>query len=87
MSSDATLPDRWQDILDFERVRPARAGSKIKAVRDRFGVSPARYYQMLDRLLDDPAALRYDPLLVHRLRRLRETRRRRRVAPRIGRTA
>ena len=43
-----------------------------------------RYHQLLNAGLDDPKALAYDPMLVRRLRRVREARRRRRVAGRLG---
>jgi hypothetical protein len=39
---------------------------------------------VLNRLIDRPEALAYDPMLVRRLRRLRDSRRRRRVAARLG---
>jgi hypothetical protein len=39
-------------------------------------LSPARYYQVLSELLDSVDALAYDPLVVRRLRRLRDRRRR-----------
>jgi uncharacterized protein DUF3263 len=83
----AAQPDaewRWQDILDFERNWWKVSVRKELAVRTRFGVSPARYYQLLNRLIDQPEALEYDPMLVQRLRRLRESRRRRRFARRLG---
>lgn len=75
---------RWQDILDFERDWGKVWARKELAVRARFGISPARYYQLLNRLIDQPEALEHDPMLVQRLRRLRETRRRRRFARRLG---
>jgi hypothetical protein len=83
----AVQPDagwRWQDILEFERNWWKASGRKEPAVRARFGISPARYYQLLNRLIDQPEALEHDPMLVQRLRRLRETRRRRRFARRLG---
>jgi hypothetical protein len=83
----ATQPDaewRWQDILDFERNWWKASVRKEHAVRDRFGISAARYYQLLNRLIDRPEALEHDPMLVQRLRRLREARRRRRFARRLG---
>ena len=52
--------------------------------RERFGFSPARYHQLLHRIVDGPHALEYDPMLVRRLRRIREIRRRRRTADRLG---
>lgn len=41
-------------------------------------MSPARYYQLLNALLDDQRALEHDPVTVNRLRRLREAQRARR---------
>jgi len=76
--------ERWQDILDFERDWWKVAVPKERAVRARFGLSPARYYQLLNRLIDRPEALEYDPMLVQRLRRLREVRRSKRFARRLG---
>jgi hypothetical protein len=72
-------------ILDFERGWWLEPGPKERAIRERLGISPARYQQRLNRLIDRPEALAYDPMLVRRLRRLREERRRRRTAGRLGR--
>jgi hypothetical protein len=73
------LTDRDRAILDFERRWWTEAGPKDTAIRDRFELSGTRYYQLLTELLDDPEALDYDPLLIRRLRRMRERRRRARV--------
>lgn len=73
------LTDRDRAILDFERTWWTEPGPKDAAIRERFELSGTRYYQLLTELLDDPAALEYDPLLVRRLRRMRERRRRARV--------
>jgi len=73
------LTDRDRAILDFERSWWTEAGPKDTAIRERFELSGTRYYQLLTELLDDPAALDHDPLLVRRLRRVRERRRRARV--------
>jgi len=73
------LTDRDKAILDFERSWWTEAGPKDTAIRERFELSGTRYYQLLTDLLDDPDALEYDPLLVRRLRRVRERRRRARV--------
>lgn len=67
-------------MLDFERAWSSRLGAKEAAIRAEFSVSAARYYQMLYALLDSPAALRSDPVLVRRLQRLREARSRARAA-------
>jgi hypothetical protein len=49
-------------------------GAKELAVRTELGLSAARYYQVLNALLDSPEALRADPMLVKRLRRIRDAR-------------
>jgi uncharacterized protein DUF3263 len=69
-----TLSERDRDILEFERQWWKHAGAKERAVRDRFGFSATRYFQVLNTLLDRPEALEHDPMLVQRLRRLREAR-------------
>jgi Protein of unknown function (DUF3263) len=76
--------ERWREVLEFERTWGRSSVAKQAAIRRRFGVSPARYYQALNRLIDRPEAVRYDPVLVRRLRRLREARRSRRVVRRVG---
>lgn len=73
------LGDREREIIDFERDWTRHQGGKQAAVRERFGFSPARYYQLLARVIDDPAAMAYDPLTVRRLQRRREERQRRRA--------
>ena len=78
------LSDRDKAILDFERSWWRLPGPKEVAIRERFDLSATRYYELLSALLESPAALEYDPLVVRRLRRLRDRRRRARVE---GRTA
>jgi hypothetical protein len=67
-------------VLDFERAWASRIGPKDAAIRSEFSIPAARYYQMLYALIDSPAALRSDPLLVRRLQRLRDARSRARAA-------
>ena len=78
------LDERSKELLDFERNWWKWPGSKERAIRERFGLSAARYYQLLNRLVDRQDALAYDPMLVLRLRRLRAARRRKRTARRLG---
>jgi hypothetical protein len=73
------LTERDQAILDFERSWWTEPGPKDTAIRERFELSGTRYYQLLTELLDDDDAMAYDPLLIRRLRRVRERRRRARV--------
>ncbi|HWG28795.1 DUF3263 domain-containing protein [Actinospica sp.] len=68
------LGPRERAVLDFESRRFKNAGRKDQAVRDEFGISPTQYFQILNALLDDPAALAHNPTLVARLRRLRDAR-------------
>ena len=84
-SGDAGMPEgssglsrREHEMLVFERQWWRHAGAKETAIRDRFGLSPTRYYQALNALVDQPAALATDPVLVRRLRRLRAARHRQR---------
>ena len=67
-------------LLDFERAWSNRVGAKEAAILTEFALPAARYYQMLYVLIDSPAALRQDPLLVRRLQRLRDARTRSRAA-------
>ncbi len=76
------LAERGKRILEFERQWWRHAGAKEQAIRDTFDMSTTRYYQLLNGLLDDPAALAHDPMLVKRLRRLRLTRARARTGGR-----
>lgn len=72
--SEPLLGARERAVLDFERRPWKRAGAKDEAIRTEFGISPTNYFQILNALLDDPAALAYNPTLVARLRRRREAR-------------
>ncbi|MCG5441030.1 DUF3263 domain-containing protein [Micromonospora foliorum] len=72
------LTQRERAILAFEQQWWRHAGAKEQAVRDTFGISSTRYYQLLNGLLDNPAALAADPVLISRLRRLRSSRARNR---------
>lgn len=76
------LTERDKAILDFERSWWAGTGPKADAVRQRFELSSTRYYELLREIMDDPEALEYDPLLVRRLKKERDRRRRERYEPR-----
>lgn len=73
------LADRERAMLEFERFWWRHAGSKEQAIRETFGLSATHYYRLLNALLDRPAAVEFDPLVVGRLRRLRASRARRRA--------
>jgi hypothetical protein len=78
------LTARELEMLAFERRWWKYAGSKEQAIRELFDVSDTRYYQLLNTLIDRPEALVHDPMLVKRLRRLRQSRQRARSARRFG---
>ena len=61
-------------VLTFEHDRARHDRTKEAEIRVEFDMSPARYYQVLNRVIDSPAALAYDPQLVTRLQRLRHAR-------------
>lgn len=77
------LTDDDRAILDFERQAWTHAGAKETAIVQTFGVLAARYYMVLNALIDRPEALAYDPLLVKRLLRLRDARARQRSGMRV----
>ncbi|MGZ4104061.1 MAG: DUF3263 domain-containing protein [Actinomycetota bacterium] len=84
LQSAAPLTEREREILSFERTWWKQGGSKERAVRETFDMSATRYYQILNGLIDSPAALAEDPMLVRRLRRQRVARQRQRAARRLG---
>lgn len=72
------LTERDRAVLAVERRSWPGPGAKERVIRERLGMSPTRYYQLLAALIDDALALAHDPVTVNRLRRLRDTRRARR---------
>ncbi len=78
------LTRREHDILAFERQWWKYAGAKEEAIKEMFGLSATRYYQVLNALVDRPESLAVDPMLVKRLRRLRASRQKARAARRLG---
>lgn len=86
MDSPPGLSERDRQILAFENQRWRYPGAKEQAIKETFGLSTTRYYQLLGELIDKPEALAADPALVNRLLRLRETRRSSREARRGGRS-
>ena len=67
-------------ILDFEASWWRYAGAKEAAIKELFELSAARYYQLLNDLIDRDDALAASPMLVKRLRRLRQARMNTRIA-------
>ncbi len=71
-----SLTERDRAILDFERSWWTLDVPKEGLINERFELSVTRYYQLLAELLESPDAFEYDPLVVRRLRRQRDRRRR-----------
>jgi hypothetical protein len=63
-------------LLDFEEKWGQHTGWKEEAIRKELGMTPARFYQLQNRIIDTAEAEQARPILVHRLRRLRDQRRR-----------
>jgi hypothetical protein len=84
ITSLGELSNRDRQIIAFERQWWKYAGAKEQAIRELFDMSATRYYQVLNALIDNPAALEADPMLIKRLNRLRATRQRARSARRLG---
>ncbi|MCR2762525.1 DUF3263 domain-containing protein [Microbacterium sp. zg.B48] len=78
------LSDRDRAILRFEAEWRRHAGAKEEAIRADLNLSPARYYQLLGRLIDTADAQEHDPMLVKRLRRIRDARQQARLARASG---
>ncbi len=70
-----TLSDRDRAVLKFEKQSWRFEGAKQEAIREQLELSPTRFYQLLNGLLDDPEALQAEPVVVRRLRRQRQSRR------------
>lgn len=74
MSVDPQLTDQDFRLLQFEERSPRSPGAKEEAIRAQLRISPVRYYQRLNLLIDAPAAMAAHPVLTARLRRIRDRR-------------
>jgi hypothetical protein len=70
----SSLTELEMRILAFERSLWRSPGAKEREILDAVGITPTRYYQLLNELIDRPDAARFDPALVARLRRRRTAR-------------
>ena len=61
-------------MLEFERAWWRHAGVKESSIKELFNLTPPAYYQLLNNLIDRDDAVLTAPMLVKRLRRLREAR-------------
>lgn len=65
-------------LIEFERTWWADDQPKDAAIADQFSLTTAEYYEQLHALIDSDEALQHDPLVVRRLRRMRDRRRKER---------
>ena len=73
-NSPSGLSELEARILEFEGTWWKFAGAKESAIKELFDLNAPRYYQLLNDLIDREDALIAAPMLVKRLRRLREAR-------------
>lgn len=77
------LTEDQKAIIDFAARWWKYAGAQEQAIRDDFEISGTRFWQLLNELLDEPAALAYDPVTINRYRRMRDQRARARSMRRL----
>ncbi len=82
--ANSGLTELETKILEFERTWWRHAGAKESSIKELFNLTPPAYYQMLNNLIDRPAALMAEPLLVKRLLRLRDQRTAARSSTKLG---
>lgn len=70
------LGERVRAMIQFEGSWFTEPSDRHDTIRARFGCSVEDYNLELSRVIDHPAALDIDPLVVRRLRRARDRRRR-----------
>ena len=71
-------------MLEFERSWWRHAGVKESSIKELFNLTPPAYYQLLNNLIDREAAVMAEPILVKRLRRLRDSRTAQRSSSKLG---
>lgn len=69
-------------VVEFENSAPKTLGAKEEAIRKQLGLSPIRYYQLLNIAIDMPEIIEKFPVLTARLRRIRDSREQQRVSRR-----
>ena len=82
--SAAGLSELEIKMLEFERTWWRHAGAKESSIKELFNLTPPAYYQLLNNLIDREAAVLAEPILVKRLRRLRDSRTQARSSSKLG---
>lgn len=68
------LSERDVLVLQIMKRHPRSEGLRVRAAQELLGLTPTRFHQLLNAIIDTEAALAHDPLLVNRLRRIRDGR-------------
>ena len=82
--SAAGLSELEIKMLEFERTWWRHAGAKESSIKELFNLTPPAYYQLLNNLIDRQEALMAQPILVKRLRRIRDARTTARSSSKLG---
>jgi hypothetical protein len=82
--ASAGLSEFEVKMLEFERSWWRHAGVKESSIKELFNLTPPAYYQLLNNLIDREAAVLAEPILVKRLRRLRDSRTVARSSSKLG---
>jgi hypothetical protein len=82
--ANAGLSEFEVKMLEFERSWWRHAGVKESSIKELFNLTPPAYYQLLNNLIDREAAVMAEPILVKRLRRLRDSRTQARSSSKLG---
>ena len=83
-AANAGLSEFEVKMLEFERSWWRHAGVKESSIKELFNLTPTAYYQLLNNLIDREAAVMAEPILVKRLRRLRDSRTQARSSSKLG---
>ena len=83
-AANAGLSEFEVKMLEFERSWWRHAGVKESSIKELFNLTPPAYYQLLNNLIDREAAVLAEPILVKRLRRLRDSRTQSRSSSKLG---
>lgn len=66
------LNDSDKAILDFASKRYNYRGKQEQDIHEQFGLSGTSFWMKVNRIIDDPNAMKHDAQTVNRYRRIRE---------------
>lgn len=62
-------------LNNYNRLMSMEPGPRERAIREQLDISPPKFFQLINALMDDHAAYVYKPALINTLRRARAARR------------